>query len=497
MSRPLVCLTLTGKTLAEDVAMVNKYKSYIDIAELRADYLDDNERLLIRAFPQMVGIPCILTIRRKIDGGEFLDGEANRTILFARALAFADEDKRKNFEYIDFEEDFRVPSLQDAALAFGIKTIRSVHSMDKPIENLTQRLESLSNGGLEIPKIAFMPKSLDDVTKLFNEASELKDSNHILIAMGPLGLPSRILSAKLKNYLTFTSPIETASNTSTLAHLDPITLNDVYNFKNINESTNIFGITGWPLTSTSSPIIHNNGYKSHNMNNVYIPLKAERVEQAIFFANCTGIKGLSVTVPHKEQVLRFVQGMDEKVNAIGASNTIVKQDDEWLAYNTDASGFAKSLTEFTGLKNLRGKKVAIIGAGGAARAICYAVKKLHGKACIFNRTVSKAKNLAKEFGFKYASLGTESLNLLRKYSNVIIQTTSKGMNQTGEASEENDPIFFYDFTGREMLFDIIYVPSSTPVMTRAALAGCKVCNGYNMLKYQGYEQFELFTGQAY
>ena len=98
MSRPLVCLTLTGKTLAEDVAMVNKYKSYIDIAELRADYLDDNERLLIRAFPQMVGIPCILTIRRKIDGGEFLDGEANRTILFARALAFADEDKRKNFE---------------------------------------------------------------------------------------------------------------------------------------------------------------------------------------------------------------------------------------------------------------------------------------------------------------------------------------------------------------------------------------------------------------
>ena len=90
MERPLICLTLTGKTLAEDLALVNKYRSSIDIAELRGDFLDGDERLLIREFPRMAGLPCILTIRRRVDGGKFIEGEAARTILFARAMSFAD-----------------------------------------------------------------------------------------------------------------------------------------------------------------------------------------------------------------------------------------------------------------------------------------------------------------------------------------------------------------------------------------------------------------------
>ena len=497
MGRPLVCLTLTGKTLAQNLAMIERYREFIDIVELRADFLDEDERLYVRKFPKMAGLPCILTIRRKIDGGQYVDGEASRTILFARALAFVDEDKQKNFEYIDFEEDFRVPSLQEATLAFGIKIIRSVHSMDKPVENIAERLEKLRTTSLEIPKIAFMPRTLDDVTNLFKEASALKDDNHILLAMGPLGVPSRILSARLGNYLTFTSPAETSGNTEKLFHIDPVTLSETYHFKSLTKDTELYGITGWPLNATSSPAIHNGGYIKHNMNAVYIPVRAEKVEQAVSFADCLGMKGLSVTVPHKEQVLRFVQGMEDKVNDVGACNTIVRQEDGWMAYNTDAAGFSRALMEFVGGKSLAGRRVAIIGAGGAARAVAYAVKKLHGRACIFNRTVPKAKALAQQFGFRYASLGSESLFMLRHYNSIIIQTTSKGMNQTGAPSEENDPLYFYDFSGREMLFDLVYVPSSTPVMVRAALAGCPVCNGYNMLKYQGYEQFELFTGQKY
>ena len=87
--------------------------------------------------------------------------------------------------------------------------------------------------------------------------------------------------------------------------------------------------------------------------------------------------------------------------------------------------------------------------------------------------------------------------MLKKYSDIIIQTTSKGMYSTEESNSENDPIFFYEFTGKEMLFDIVYVPAVTPVMARAESAGCKVINGFNMLKYQGYEQFELYTGVEY
>lgn len=497
MNRPKICLTLTGRTIDEDLKILDKYRSYIDIAELRADFLEQEERLKVREFPSRAGLPCILTVRRKIDGGQFVEGEASRTTLFARALAFADSDQSKNFDYVDFEEDFNVQSLVDAALAFGIKIIRSVHSMEEPVKNIVERLASLKSTGFEIPKIAFMPKSLKDVEDLFKEAESLKDSEHILIAMGPLGLPSRILSAKLKNYLTFVSAPENSENTKAIGHLDPIVMNNVYHFPSIDAQSKIYGITGWPLLVTSSPALHNEGYRLNKMNAVYIPLPAENFEDAFSFANAIGIEGMSVTIPHKEKVLECVKDQDEKVQLIGASNTIVKKDGKWKCYNTDIDGFSKSLLEFLGLKNLRGKKVAIIGAGGASAAVAAAVKMLKGKACIFNRTVRKARLLSAKYGFKYSSLSPDAVKMLNKYNQIIIQTTSIGMNAKEPFATKDDPIWFYDFTGKEKVFDIIYVPQETPVMKRAREAGCKTCNGLDMLKYQGYEQFELFTGKPY
>jgi 3-dehydroquinate dehydratase/shikimate dehydrogenase len=497
MDRPLICLTLTGKTLAEDLALVNKYRASIDIAELRGDFLDGDERLLIREFPRMAGLPCILTIRRRVDGGKFIEGEAARTILFARAMSFADTNSKNNFAYVDFEEDFHVPSLQDAALAFGTKIIRSVHDMENPIMNISQRLSHLRTTGYEIPKIAFMPHSLDDVTSLFKEAASIKDNGHILIAMGPLGTPTRILSRKLNNYLTYTSAPETNANIAQLGHIDPITLDSVYHFRTINNDTKIFGITGWPLTATSSPVLHNDGYEQHHMNAVYIPIRAEDVQKAITFADTVNVAGLSVTVPHKEKVIDCIQITDAKVDMIGACNTIVREKGAWAGYNTDAEGFSRALLEFIGRKNLAHMKVAIIGAGGAACAVAYAVSELKGNACIFNRTVRKAKDLADKYNFKYAPLNADSVNLLHKYSDLIIQTTSKGMNATLPFTEDNDPLYFFDFTGNELLFDIVYVPERTPIMEHASEAGCRVSNGYEMLKYQGYKQFELFTGEPY
>ena len=134
MAKSLVCLCLSGKTLAEDVAIVKKYRNFIDVVELRVDFLEQDERLRIREFPAMIDVPAILTIRRKIDGGQYVEGESARTMLYARGLAFAEEDPRKNFAYVDFEEDFHIPSLEDAAQAFGTRIIRSYHNMTEPVE---------------------------------------------------------------------------------------------------------------------------------------------------------------------------------------------------------------------------------------------------------------------------------------------------------------------------------------------------------------------------
>lgn len=494
--RPLVCLCLTGSTIAEDLQIAERYKPYIDIVELRVDFLEENERLNIREFPSLVKIPCILTIRRVVDGGKYEEGEASRTMLFARALSFAEQDSSKNFAYVDFEEDFNVQSLVDAAMAFGTKVIRSFHDMKNPVKNICDRLKKMRVTGYEIPKIAFMPHSLQDVTDLFEEVSRLNNTEQILCAMGTFGLPSRILAEKLHSYLSYTSPAELIGNLMEIGHTDPKTLCELYHFRSLDRETKVFGITGYPLKATSSPQLHNKKFYEDCMNAVYVPFRGETAADAFRFAKTLDVKGFSVTVPHKENIIDFLTKADKKVLDIGACNTVIKDGNDWVGYNTDCTGFEKALLEFTGLENLKGKKVSIIGAGGAARAIAYSVKNLGAKACVFNRTALKARKLAEIYGFEYGGLDNDAIPKLKKYSDIIIQTTSKGLCETGAPDETNDPLWFYDFTGKEMLYDIIYEPEVTPIMARASVAGCKVHNGFSMLKYQGEEQYRLFK-EAY
>ncbi|MDR1747996.1 MAG: type I 3-dehydroquinate dehydratase, partial [Spirochaetaceae bacterium] len=417
MFRSKICLCLTGSTIAENLQYVNRYRNWIDMVELRADHLTPDERLHIRKFPELAGIPAILTIRRRIDGGKFIAGEGARTILFARGLAFADQDTRKNFAYIDLESDFYVPSIQDAARAFGTKVIRSIHNMQGPVIDLPEQVKKLSATGADIVKIAFMPRSLSDVTKLFVQARELEGKNMILIAMGNTGLPSRILASKLHSFCTYTSPAEIIENPAAPGQLDPITLCTTYNFRSVDDdTTDLFGITGYPLLHTNSPAIHNQGYHEKRMNAAYVPFAAKHVEESLEFANSLGLKGFSVTVPHKETILSSLGQISAETGDIGACNTVVKRDGSWYGYNTDATGISRALLEFLGVKNLKKIKVSIIGAGGAARATAHAVKELHGKACIFNRTVSRAKQIAELYNFKWTALDPSSEYLLEEYS---------------------------------------------------------------------------------
>ncbi len=497
MNKPLICLTLTGKTLLEDAELVKKYAQHIDIAELRVDHLDESERLNVRKFPAMIGIPCILTIRRVEDGGLYDSGEFSRTALFGRALAYADQNPTKNFAYVDFEEDFNVSGLIDSAQAFGIKIIRSYHKFDGPVKNLRERCLKMRRTQFEIPKIAFMPKTLSDVTQLFNEAAGITDFPHIFVAMGNLGVPSRILASKLNSFLTYTSPLETSGNTAEIGHINPIVLNEMYRFREIDEHTRFYAVTGFPLKVTSSPLIHNQGYRTHGMNNVFIPMASTSMAESLEFAEELGIKGMAVTVPYKNDAMEIADEIGLEVSEIGACNTLVKDFSQWVGHNTDAVGFQRALEEFLGVKKLHRRKVAIIGAGGASRAIAFAIKQMGGKACIFNRTVERAKSLAEDFGFEYAPLDAESLSILDRYSDIIIQTTKVGMNSNEEPNRENNPLWFYQFKGSENLFDIVYDPSVTPIMKVAQNAGCNVCNGFSMLKYQGYRQFKYFTGVDY
>ena len=340
-----------------------------------------------------------------------------------------------------------------------------------------------------------MPNSLADVERMFRETRDFTQYEHIICAMGAEGLPSRILAGYTNSFLTYVSPEEMLGKMNGIGHIDPVTLTELYNFRSINEKTSIYGITGWPLPKTSSPMLHNSGYKKLGLDAVYIPARATLISDAINFADSIGMKGMSVTIPHKESVLYYLGEQTPEVVQIGACNTIVKKNNKWVGYNTDAYGFRRSLEEFLNGTKLKFKKVAVIGAGGAAKAIAYTLKQMGARVCIFNRTVEHAQQLAEKYGFSYCQLDSRAASKIDEYSTLIIQTTSVGMNSDGPSTKENDPLYFYDFRGNEMIFDIIYTPEVTPIMRRAAAAGCRTCNGYKMLEYQAYEQFKLFTGK--
>jgi len=487
---PKICLVLTENTIGKDVQLVERYRPWIDAVELRADFLDPQELLHIRKFPQLARIPVILTVRRPLDGGMFQGGEGSRITLFARGLAFSDIDPLKNFAYIDLESDMHVPSLEEAAQAFNIGIIRSLHSIKASICDITAKVREIRRSEEEIVKIAYKADNLKEVTALFKQAQKL-DGQNTLIAIGKYGIPSRILAPRLHSTFVYAMPQEyIAKYHLEQEYIDPITLNTLYRFRALNADTKIYGLIAGDASKSLSPSIHNEGFERKGMNAVYIPISAVNIEEAIEFAECAGISGLSVTHPFKFDIIPFLEALGPASKACGAVNTVLCNGKR-QGFNTDIDGFSQALLEFLQTKNLRFKHVAIIGTGGAAHAAANAVYQLHGSACIFGRTAEKAQNLAKKYNFRWAVLDLASEHILKKYSDVIIQATSVGM------QENEDPLAFYSFSGDENVFDVIYAPEKTALLKRAEHAGCAVSNGYTMLRYQAYKQFELFTGGSY
>ncbi|GHV88330.1 3-dehydroquinate dehydratase [Spirochaetia bacterium] len=488
------CLCLTGKTIGRNLEILGKYRKYVDLAELRVDCLDPDERFLIRGFPEQAGVPVILTIRRTADGGHFTGGEGARITLFSKGLAYASADLRKNFAYVDLEEDLNVPSLEEAARTFGTRIIRSFHNTQGMDGDLTGHLRRLFHVGDEIAKVAVTPQSLADVVRIYQAADETRGLEKILLGMGHLGTNTRILADKLGSCLTYVSATdEPDMPPGAPGQLNPQDLVKLYRFRKINARTAIYGITGYPLMATSSPRLFNLVYTEENIDAVYIPFPADSLETFLELAKRLEIKGVSVTVPYKEQMLPYLVSRSDEVRSVGACNTIVASPEGWKGYNTDSRGFSDSLLEFIGKKDLRGKRITIIGAGGAARAVASEVDRLKGKALILNRTLIRAKRLAQPYRFAWGSADSDGVEMMSRYNDIIIQTTSVGM----EPYNENDPLPDYKFSGKEMVMDLIYKPERTLFLSRAAQAGCPVRNGYDMLIRQAIYQYLFFMGTEF
>jgi len=247
----------------------------------------------------------------------------------------------------------------------------------------------------------------------------------------------------------------------------------------------VYGIIGDPVSHSLSPIMHNLAFRELGLKAVYgaFMVKSAKLEKAIEGIRALNIKGLSVTIPHKEHVMKYLDEIDKTASKIGAINTIVNKEGFLIGYNTDWIGVLKSFTE-SGVE-LKNKKVIIVGAGGASKAVIYAVISGGAKVVeVYNRTFEKAKALEEKF--EIVAKPWEELK--NASGDIIIQTTSVGL-KSWETPVEEEVLSRF-----KVAMDIVYLPLKTKFLSLAEKY-CKIIDGLQMLLYQGVEQFKLWTGK--
>ena len=270
--------------------------------------------------------------------------------------------------------------------------------------------------------------------------------------------------------------------------------------REINGKTKIIGIIGKNTENSLSPLIHNQIILKYSLNFCYLPFKVTEndLSQAIQGIRALSIKGVNVTFPYKEKVIEFLDEVEESARRIGAVNTIVNNKGILTGYNTDVIGFKKSLQE-DGKFVIKEKKAVILGAGGAARAVVYALLEEEiEEICIFNRTLEKAKKIKQNLSSFFPKsriivfpLEGEDLKDKIEKAHLLVNATSLGMPPRVDNTPLPDEKLFHP---NLLVYDLIYHPVRTLFLRQAERAGAKIINGLPMLVYQGIESFYLWTG---
>ncbi len=264
----------------------------------------------------------------------------------------------------------------------------------------------------------------------------------------------------------------------------------------ISGTTRILGVIGDPIGHTSSPAMHNAAIAALGIDYAYVAfhVRADGLGRAIDGMRALDMAGLNVTVPHKQNVMDHIDEVSDEAVAIGAVNTIVNRQGRLVGYNTDAFGIMESLKRDGGLAELP-SKVALLGAGGAARAILYALLQCPQieRIWLLNRTLSKAEALASDLDrsekVRVAAMDSNEVGNV----DLLINSTSVGMHPHADAS----PLVDASVLHADMLVaDIVYKPLKTRLMQQAEAAGARSINGLGMLAWQGARSFELWTGIA-
>jgi 3-dehydroquinate dehydratase / shikimate dehydrogenase len=456
--------------------------------------------------------PCIVTCRPVWEGGTFEGPEYDRIELYESLLAGGEHGPR----YVDVELAAieREPAWRERIFRAFFNTgrdgesqsglILSLHDFTGRPEKLLQRIETMvREPACSVVKVVWWARSLRDNLEAFDL---LKNRRRPMIAlcMGEFGLMSRVLAPKFGSLLTYASDLpgaETAPGQPTIREL-----RDFYHVDRIGAATRVYGVVGWPVEHSLSPAIHNAGFHAIGHDGVYLPLPIpasgggwehfKATVGSLIDESGLNFRGASVTIPHKENLLRFVNErggrVDEMCERIGAANTLIVGSAGGMeCVNTDCPAAMEALREAMGA--LAGKRCAVLGAGGVARAIVVGLTGEGAKAVICNRSRERAEALVREIGGGDLVVMGEPA---AAEFDAIINCTSIGM--AGGPAPDQSPLTALGLNvamnERMVVFDTVYAPPRTSLITDAEARGARTITGLDMFLHQAAMQFERWTG---
>ena len=461
MSKPRLVIVASAPTMAElrrrrDAAAL----AGADIVELRLDSVADPD---VTAALAGRTAPVIVTCRPVWEGGAFEDSEAERRRLLECAL-------QQGAEYVDLE--FKAGFASDVITATGGKRIvLSTHDFAGVPADLIERVRAMRAMRPEIVKVAAMTHSLSDNLRLLQLE---RAANTVLIGMGPSGAPTRLLAAHFHSMWSYAGEGYAPGQISAARMLNE------FRFREVSSETAIYGVVGSPLTHSVSPAMHNAAFRAAGVDAVYVPMVASSAEDFTIFATALGVQGVSITIPYKVGLFERADTMDELSRRVGAVNTYRRDALGWQARNTDVSGF---LAPLKGRLDLRGARAAILGAGGAARAVAVALGSAGSIVTVYARNRGKAKDVAK---LAEGTVGT--FPVAPRSWDLLVNTTPVGM-----FPDVDETPFEGAFDGR-VVYDLVYNPADTRLLKDAAAAGCETLGGLDMLIAQAEDQSEWWLG---
>ena len=421
--------------------------------ELRLDLFPEIDLKEIKNLLSFSTLPFLFTLRKSSHGGRFPGSEEEREGIIEQLLQLQPP-------FFDLEYDMRTTFLQMILQKYSkTKFILSYHNFQETPLDLEKVFSSMSSYPVYSYKLATLSHSTTDALRML--LFSRRHPRISAICMGEKGEFARVLGPVCGNVIDYAST--TDERKTAPGQLSAHDLIHIYHYHTLNPKTALYGLIGNPVEHSRGHLYHNSIFANRHFNAVYVKMIVEPEELPLFFslAREIGFQGLSITMPLKEKVVSFLDRIDPKAKQIGAVNTLLIEKGEIFGLNTDAIG-ALDAIETRG--SVKGKKIVLLGAGGAARAVAFEAISRGAQVLILNRTVPKAKEVAKEIGCRAGGLS----DVPSDYQ-ILINCSSDPM----PIDPEKISLF-------RLVMDLVYVPKETSFLLKAKEVGCQIIYGEEM-----------------